>query len=117
MARADDGALDVRDAYVHDTAAGVWSRPAGDPPPSLPPTAPYAAVPWELTFDGDTLYKKPAWRKTLKMFLVKAVDRDTDRLDLTTVVVLDAAKRSVTRGRVTDRTTTDDPHRTWLRIR
>ena len=122
VARSPDGVLDVADTYVLDEQAGVYSRPAGDAPSSLPPPGVYAAVPWEEKFRGDTLYREPAWSKTLRIYLVRALDGDGDAaaantLDLKTVVALDAEKRSVRRAPVEDRTTSQDPNRVTLRIR
>lgn len=115
--------LDVADTYVLDEQAGVYSRPAGDGPASLPPPGVYAAVPWEEKFRGDTLYREPAWSKTLRIYLVRALDGDggdaasANTLDLKTVITLDAEKRSVTRAPVEDQSTSQDPNRVTLRIR
>ena len=75
-------------------------------------------MPWELRFAGDSLYKKPAWSKLLKVYLIAATRTEPSlRLDLTQVVSLDAATRSVKREEVVNRATTDDPESTTLRIR
>ena len=118
----DDGRLDLRDAYVLDKGAGVYARPSGDDPATLPPPAPFVAVPWEEKFHGDTLYRKPPRSRTLRMYLVPSTARDggdaeTAPLDLTTVVVLDADARSVARAPVVDQTTKGAQGGTTLRIR
>ena len=132
----DDGRLDVRDAFVCDSApknscsgleddgdgnapAPSYSRAQGHDSPDLPQQPlPFVAVPWELRFDGDTLYKKPAWSKLLKVYLIAAARTEPSvRLDLTQVVSLDAATRSVRREEVVNRATSADPEHTTLRIR
>lgn len=130
----DDGRLDVRDAFVCDSTSNSSSsflddeeqpatpsyfRAEGHDSLDLPQQPlPYVAVPWELRFDGDTLYKKPAWSKLLKVYLI-AAERTVPslRLDLTNVVSLDAATRTVKREEVINRATSDDPEQTTLRIR
>jgi len=124
----DDGRLDVRDAFVCDrdsnsnsssTPSSSYSRPEGHDAPDLPQQPlPFVAIPWETRFDGDTLYKKPAWSKLQRVYLVAA--RATEpalKLDLSTIVRLDASTRSVRREEVDNRATTDDPDATTLRIR
>lgn len=118
VAAAPDGGLDPADAYVFDADAGVYSRPAISGSPDLPPgPAPYVAIPWESKFDGDTLYRKEASSKTLRVYLIKAKTAAPLTLDLATVVSLDAATRAVTRETVVVQATSDDPERTTLRIR
>ena len=133
----DDGRLDVRDAFVCDSAKSAssygydggdgeegaptpsYSRAQGHDSPDLPQQPlPFVAVPWEARFDGDTLYKKPAWSKLLKVYLIAAARTEPSvRLDLTQVVSLDAATRSVRREEVVNRATSGDPEHTTLRIR
>ncbi len=129
----DDGRLDVRDTFVCDSTNSKsfayaadddaptpsYSRPEGHDSPDLPQQPlPFVAVPWELRFDGDTLYKKPAWSKLLKVYLIAASRTEPSvRLDLTQVVSLDAATRSVRREEVMNRATASDPQHTTLRIR
>lgn len=139
----DDGRLDVRDAFVCDrnslssssfssssssssssaaapsSSSSSYSRPAGHDSPELPQQPlPFVAIPWESRFDGDTLYKKPSWSKLQRVYLVAArATEPTLRLDLGTVVRLDASTRSVRREEVDNRATTDDPDATTLRIR
>lgn len=133
----DDGRLDVRDAFVCDSSsaknggashygddedgapAPSYSRAEGHDSPDLPQQPlPFVAVPWEVRFDGDTLYKKPAWSKLLKVYLIAAARTEPSvRLDLTQVVSLDAATRSVRREEVVNRATSEDPEHTTLRIR
>jgi len=118
VAASPDGALNPADAYVFDAEAGVYSRPGGAPAADLPPgPAPYVAIPWESKFDGDTLYRKEASSKTLRVYLIKATTTTPLTLDLATVVSLDAATRAVTREAVIVEATNDDPERTTLRIR
>ena len=130
-----DGRLDVRDAFVCDSTSSrspsyaldgeggaptpSYSRAEGSDSPDLPQQPlPFVAVPWELRFAGDSLYKKPAWSKLLKVYLIAATRTEPSlRLDLTQVVSLDAATRSVKREEVVNRATTDDPESTTLRIR
>ena len=96
----------------------MYSRPGGAPAADLPPgPAPYVAIPWESKFDGDTLYRKEASSKTLRVYLIKATTTTPLALDLATVVSLDAATRAVTREAVIVEATSDDPERTTLRIR
>ena len=133
---AGDGRLDVRDAFVCDSASArasrapfdgesggapgpSYSRAEGSGSPDLPQQPlPFVAVPWELRFEGDSLYKKPAWSKLLKVYLIAAARTEPSlRLDLTQVVSLDAATRSVRREEVVNRATCDDPQYTTLRIR
>jgi hypothetical protein len=130
----DDGRLDVRDAFVCDsTSSSNTSFPDGDEQPPTPSYSrakghdspdlpqqplPFVAVPWELRFDGDTLYKKPAWSKLLKVYLIAAERTEPSlRLDLTNVVSLDAATRTVRREEVLNKATSDNPEHTTLRIR
>lgn len=130
----DDGRLDVRDAFVCDSSSASssstfddeedvptpsYSRAEGHDSPDLPQQPlPFIAVPWEVRFDGDTLYKKPAWSKLLKVYLIAATRTEPSlRLDLTQVVSLDAATRSVRREEVINKATNGDPQHTTLRIR
>ena len=131
---SEDGRLDVRDAFVCDSTKSSsgrssfgndkaptpsYSRAEGSDSPDLPQQPlPFVAVPWELRFAGDSLYKKPAWSKLLKVYLIAAARTEPSlRLDLTQVVSLDAATRSVRREEVINRATSDDPESTTLRIR